>query len=328
MPHLSICIPTYNRAEFLDRSLDVIKTFVTRHRSSYRINVCISDNCSTDPTSQVVSKYSNSISIAYSRQKENIGADRNFLSAVSLATGDYVLLLGSDDIVNLSALEDAIGAVANYTTHSVHLFDRLNFKNSEGPYKYQSWNRKFEGIVRINSFHEYIQTSANLGAAFTYISSIIFRRSSWEAVVNDSKSEIESIIGQSYVHVFIFLKILRREDGFVYHNIPLAKNQMFNDSFLINGYLKRIQIDLGLESIFRMIFNDERVVDAVRELINKERTILHYLKAKSLADGAAAQEIGDIVKRRGIRFAFLINIPKQALSLGVFIHERLRKATY
>ena len=52
-PLLSICIPTYNRAEYLEKSLD---SLVNQENFS-QIEVVISDNASTDATSDVCRKF-------------------------------------------------------------------------------------------------------------------------------------------------------------------------------------------------------------------------------------------------------------------------------
>ena len=55
-PLLSICIPTYNRAEYLEGAL---KNIVTDSAFDSRVEVIISDNASTDNTQEVGKKYSN-----------------------------------------------------------------------------------------------------------------------------------------------------------------------------------------------------------------------------------------------------------------------------
>jgi abequosyltransferase len=52
---LSICIPTFNRSEVLDNTLNSL--FSNSEFNSNQIEVIVSDNCSTDNTVQVVTKY-------------------------------------------------------------------------------------------------------------------------------------------------------------------------------------------------------------------------------------------------------------------------------
>jgi len=89
---LSICIPTYNRAKQLDTTLQSIisqNIFI----NTIKIEIVISDNCSTDETSVIVNKYLSLFpnKIMYSRNELGI-ADKNFEKALSLGSGLYLKL--------------------------------------------------------------------------------------------------------------------------------------------------------------------------------------------------------------------------------------------
>lgn len=90
-PKLSVVIPTYNRADFLDFSL-------AAHVPLFRkcgIQIFIFDNASTDSTTEVVNKWSLEYPlISYLRHDENVGADLNFELALKAPDTDYVWLLG------------------------------------------------------------------------------------------------------------------------------------------------------------------------------------------------------------------------------------------
>lgn len=88
-PILSICIPTYNRAEYLREGLD---TLVNDPDFNEQIEIVISDNASTDNTKEIgesyASKYSN---IHYYRNDKNL-YDRNFEIVLKRASGKYLKL--------------------------------------------------------------------------------------------------------------------------------------------------------------------------------------------------------------------------------------------
>lgn len=96
-PVLSICMPIYNRIEFLKRHLD--QYLKCKSLFDEKIHLFISDNCSKDDLQSLVNEYSNKgLNIDYSRNKENIGPDGNFMKCFNSAKGKYIWLLGSDDI--------------------------------------------------------------------------------------------------------------------------------------------------------------------------------------------------------------------------------------
>lgn len=96
-PVLSICIPIYNRIDFLKRHLD--QYLKCKSLFNEKIHLFISDNCSKDDLRSLVNEYSNKgLNIDYSRNSENIGPDGNFIKCFNSAKGKYIWLLGSDDI--------------------------------------------------------------------------------------------------------------------------------------------------------------------------------------------------------------------------------------
>ncbi len=100
-PLLSLCVPTYNRAALLTQSLDAILSQIGPEETR-QIEVLILDNASPDGTPDVIEKAgrrSPHAPLRYIRNAENIGADANFLKAISLARGTFVYLLSDDDIL-------------------------------------------------------------------------------------------------------------------------------------------------------------------------------------------------------------------------------------
>lgn len=84
-PLVSICIPTYNRASQLQKTIDAI--IVQKEFLEGQVEVIISDNASDDDTASIGEAYSNKFKlIKYYRNQENI-SNRNFPLALSRATG-------------------------------------------------------------------------------------------------------------------------------------------------------------------------------------------------------------------------------------------------
>lgn len=105
---LSVAIPTYNGAAHISKTLESILC-----QSAPGVEVLVSDNCSTDETPDVVRamvrKYPN---LKYFRNESNVGYDRNVDQAMRRATGDFVWLVGDDDVVLPGALKRVAGIVA------------------------------------------------------------------------------------------------------------------------------------------------------------------------------------------------------------------------
>lgn len=95
-PLVSVCIPTYNRAQKLQRAVDALFS------STYKnLEIIISDNASSDDTENVCLTLEKLDSrIKYYRHPENRGPTTNFEFARSRATGKYFLWHGDDDYLD------------------------------------------------------------------------------------------------------------------------------------------------------------------------------------------------------------------------------------
>ncbi len=104
---LSICIPTFNRAECLQECLVSLGTSITGHESE--IEVVISDNASTDDTRDIVQVFQETHpKIRYHRNDRNIGAERNFYAVALMASGEYIWIFGDDDKMEPDAIAIAL----------------------------------------------------------------------------------------------------------------------------------------------------------------------------------------------------------------------------
>lgn len=121
-PTLTIAIPTYNRSKYLVRLLDSLRPQMEEARHQFSIELLISDNASTDDTPEVVEAFRH-ISVPYRtfRNETNLGADANILQCFSEAAGQYVWIIGDDDIVLPGALLAVLDLLIQEEFDIVHL---------------------------------------------------------------------------------------------------------------------------------------------------------------------------------------------------------------
>lgn len=130
---LTIAIPTYNRSKILEESLLSIIPQLKKHSDS--IEFLISDNCSSDNTEEVVSKFINSnFKINYIKNKENIGMDRNFVQCLQKAKGKYIWILGDDDHLLDDSLDFVIDVLKKGSYGLVHIDSRNKLCNKVTKY--------------------------------------------------------------------------------------------------------------------------------------------------------------------------------------------------
>ena len=111
-PLLTIAIPTWNRSEILDESLQkLFKQFADKQKI---VEVIVSDNVSTDRTKNVVldniNKF-NLTNIKYNRNDSNLGHYGNYKMCRKLSKGEYLWLLSDDDHIKSGILDEIIIAL-------------------------------------------------------------------------------------------------------------------------------------------------------------------------------------------------------------------------
>ncbi|NVN98809.1 MAG: glycosyltransferase family 2 protein [Geobacteraceae bacterium] len=139
---LTIAIPTYNRAAYLGLCLDQIFKQVKQYES--QIEIIISDNASTDNTSDVVRSYKdNGFIFRYVCNEENIGADRNFAQCFTFASGKYVLVFGDDDVLLDGAIDKILMVIRSGEYGVVY----LNSYGFSADYLFEAPRKEKNGTV-------------------------------------------------------------------------------------------------------------------------------------------------------------------------------------
>ncbi len=101
---LSICIPTYNRSEYLNNCLNSI--LLAKSLSSLKFEICISDNGSKENILPIIKFYKKKkLLINYKKNSKNLGFGTNFYKVVKMAKGEFIWVIGNDDLLYMNALE-------------------------------------------------------------------------------------------------------------------------------------------------------------------------------------------------------------------------------
>ena len=241
MKLLSICIPTYNRADFLPETLESI---FRQWRDD--IEVTVADNASTDATAGIVERYRRRFgAVRYFCWDSNQGADRNYLKAVELADGRYCWILGSDDPIAPDAV-DLLCRKIQASEPGIVLFNRLLCTKEMAPLK----EDRFLDIAgeaeatfdfrRQGELREYLRNARSICATFSYLSSMAFAKAAWDSVPTDEK-----LVGTAYVHVQKLLGVCRARATLLYLNRALVHCRLGNDAFRDLGLARRVLLDLN-----------------------------------------------------------------------------------
>jgi len=104
--NLSFCIPTYNRARYLNCLLEVF--YQSFDKFSFSFEIIISNNSSTDETDHIVEKYIDLLPIKYFKQDSNVGSTKNLKFATKQASGELLMYLADDDLFEVNGLNFSV----------------------------------------------------------------------------------------------------------------------------------------------------------------------------------------------------------------------------
>lgn len=221
---LSICIPTYNRAEFLRESLEALATQVTG-----AVEVVVVDGASTDATEHVVLESRNLFPhFTFYQRTENAGVDADVLKAIELARGDYCWLMSDDDLIADGAIEKILRAL-------IRRPDLTGISVNTAAYD-SSMTYEVKAVPAISGgkiAKDYLFTDEHaafqmLGVHFGYLSGQIINRRLWLTVV--SKQDLREF-HNCWLLVFVIGKMLQYRARWLYIHGKYVKYRSGNDSF-------------------------------------------------------------------------------------------------
>lgn len=193
---ISICIPHYNRAEYLLKVLDTI-----REQTYKEIEVIISDDSSKDDSEKVIPDYirkaesaGEQIKFKYIRHPKNLGYDANLRASLEAGTGDYLFILGNDDGLNGS---DAIQKLADHLKQ--FNYPEVAFCNSM-EYGVENSTHYRTNITEV--FGKGPETAIQLFRCFSFVAGIAYKKDSFRKY-NTSKHD-----GSVYFQMYLSTKII------------------------------------------------------------------------------------------------------------------------
>lgn len=235
---LSICIPTYNFGRFIGETLDSIIS-----QADQSVEICILDGGSTDNTESVVRSRAETFPrLRYVRKDKKGGIDRDLAEAVSLGEGDYCWILSSDDLLRAGSIK-RIMTLLEQEPCDVYLCGLLSCDISMRPrFLEPILPVTFDRVINLRDQDDrldYFSHAQSLAAFFSFCSSLIVSREKWNRIGFDPAFD-----GSCYAHVARIFSMI--PEGLKLHYIaePLLDKRGENDSFLANGALNRVRIDV------------------------------------------------------------------------------------
>lgn len=311
---LSICVPTYNRAAHLRNCLNsLIQSGVAAHSE---VQICISDNCSTDDTKQVIDDVSGRISLKYQKNAANIGLARNLLEVVQMAEGEFVWMIGDDDLVMPQAGEMIINLIrqhkevdyfyanANHlTTEYVHSFPQ--------PFSLDNLPKKMEPFSpRVSSGELPFLKLIDPQTSFDFLGGIflsVFRRTMWLSNVDvlDKAALMDAGTYSHFDNTFPHVKIFAK---------AFAHSRAYFCAQPASVCLKGAREWMPLYPLVRSV----RLIEALGEYRKNGLTTMSYIYCKNAALAAFFPDMAKLVLHKARSGYAYVNLPKIMLANCVY----------
>ncbi|OGP35772.1 MAG: hypothetical protein A2X88_03155 [Deltaproteobacteria bacterium GWC2_65_14] len=191
-PLLSICIATYNRADFIGETLDSIIPQLTEE-----VEIVVVDGASTDATRTVMERYAADCpGLRYIRLPEKGGVDQDFCKAVEDARGEYCWLFPDDDLYKPGAVKrilDELRSVPSLVIVNADVMDR-DFSTLLHPSMLD--NREDETFGPDDMEGLFLR----IVPAISFIGGVVIRRKTW------LEREHARYFGTEFVHVGVIFQ--------------------------------------------------------------------------------------------------------------------------
>lgn len=276
-PFLSICIPTYNRADVLPECLNSILIQLQDTELKDKVEIVISDNNSQDNTTGLIKKYQAKYkNIRYYKNKTNIGPAANAVKVASLALGKYIWFFSDDDLQNKDAIQTVLRTINEHNPDVIFCNVALYSKDAKKLLEDNVMLVDKDIILKSKKeLFSFLEKKFFLALEWftSYISCIIISRS----VFDGNHEEIKKMDGKKYLYPHTAYLYYNANDYQVYVMAKtLIKYRTENASFDSFDARKDSQV---LPFVYKMLLrNDLYIYKVNRKNISFKFTVLLLLK--------------------------------------------------
>jgi glycosyltransferase involved in cell wall biosynthesis len=194
-PRLSICIATYNRADYIGETLDSIISQV-----SDEVEIVVVDGASTDHTEELMQEYLLRCGrIRYIRLPVKGGVDHDYNQAVESAKGEYCWLFTDDDLLKGGAIDQVLLEIAKGYSLIIVNSEVWN-EDFSTRYFEKHLSDKAQTVYESNEFNIFFQHCVRY---LSFIGAVVIKKSIW------NERDRDSYYGTEFVHIgVIFQKLL------------------------------------------------------------------------------------------------------------------------
>lgn len=225
---ISFNIPTYNRAKYLKKNLDILTAQIKGLHKENEVEINISDNASTDNTKSISESYISAypeLHISYHCNEKNLGPDGNFITAMHLAKGEYSLLWGDDDFLKDGGLARIFELIEYGEKNNIQImlsstsvYDKDGIYICEKPFLREDIEELTVDFSDITQVRAYFFLLKDMGGLLSFISDVIYKTS----IIHEIKFD-DDFIGTHYAFLCYWWGWLAKGNKLFYSSKSLLK---------------------------------------------------------------------------------------------------------
>ena len=163
MPKISVIVPVYNAASYIERCLDSIINQTIKDE----LEIIVINDGSNDNSEEVIKKYMSEKNVEikyYSKENEGVAKTRNF--GIEKANSPYILFVDADDYIDKSFYEK----VKQYIEKDIDIIKfKLQRVNENGDVLEKVDGPVFENLTGEKAFHELYPNDVLLDSPCVYV---------------------------------------------------------------------------------------------------------------------------------------------------------------
>ena len=254
---ISIVITVINIDEYLFKSIDLLDEYLIKE-----VIVCIPSIFSSDDIEHLkmdISKYKNIVVLEL--EDDNLNKGRN--KAIDILTGEYIIFLNSNQIINLETIEEFDNYldddldVIMYDYKKINLYRNLNEN-------YVDLNQR-EEIISISRYInaqtynsiEFYKNVINKSIMFENLHTYIFKKS----IISNNKIYFDEILHYDFNSFLIKNFLVSKK--IKYNNKDLSSTYLYSDNFLDEIYSKYSGMDYDVQKL-------KSTINAIKDIENTE----------------------------------------------------------
>lgn len=168
MPTVSVIIPNYNHAKYLEQRIDTVL-----NQTYQDFEIILLDDCSTDNSVEIINKYANhpKVSKVILNDKNSGNTFKQWERGINASVGKYIWIAESDDYADVTFLETLVSEIEKDNVGIA--FCQSYYVDKDNNVIYES---NFEPSNQIYSGADFVKDKMTLGNSLFNASAVLFKK--------------------------------------------------------------------------------------------------------------------------------------------------------